>query len=175
MHPCGRPRPESRFRKPCQRKITPLSRLVGSNLPGELKWREQGRCIHRAAEIPLRRRHLAVKRLSGNYAEIGVLSGLTTILRDCNLRLNQSRRGPACGSRPKILMRSQIGGHRPTSWDLSSCRCVHESFASSHSSRSRIIGSTARARRAGTRAATPPTQSIVRMTPPRMTGSFGVA
>jgi hypothetical protein len=48
-------------------------------------------------------------------------------------------------------------------------------FASIHSSRSRIIGSTARARRAGTKAATTPTQSIVRMTPPRMTGSFGVA
>ena len=48
-------------------------------------------------------------------------------------------------------------------------------FASIHSSRSRIIGSTARAHRAGTKAATTPTQSIVRMTPPRMTGSFGVA
>jgi hypothetical protein len=29
----------------------------------------------------------------GNYPENGVLSGLATILRDCNLRLNQSRRG----------------------------------------------------------------------------------
>jgi hypothetical protein len=44
-----------------------------------------------------------------------------------------------------------------------------------YSSRSRIIGSTARAWRAGMLAATRPTASMDRMTPPSTIGSFGVA
>src|SRR5260370_42334939 len=44
-----------------------------------------------------------------------------------------------------------------------------------HSSRNRVIGSTARARRAGIDAARIPTPSMVRTTPPRISGSLGVA
>jgi hypothetical protein len=64
-------------------------------------------------------------------------------------------------------------GPTPTSGSLfrspTLCPCTH------YSSRSRIIGSTARACRAGIQAATRPTASMVKVTPPRTVGSFGVA
>jgi hypothetical protein len=61
------------------------------------------------------------------------------------------------------------------------CRIAAETLATRsvrcafYSSRSRIIGSTARACRAGIHAASRPTNNMVRVTPPSTIGSLGVA
>jgi hypothetical protein len=102
-------------------------------------------------------------------------SGLEHLIRN-----NQAR---VAGKRSSLGLGLHLGGNpMKRTWTIigvgdvpGSLNWYQALFGQHHSSRSRIIGSTARARRAGTKAATTPTQSIVRMTPPRMTGSLGVA